>query len=367
VEAAKFVFLSTPSHLGWEDYGLGHSKRIVLAMHPGSPPLASVGSTEDSWSLIFQRFWESLGRPKIHTLIGDDSVRNQSELCADSFSDGKRVLFVGGAKVNELERAQVWLKQWQGLQRQLLLQSRPDLYDALLKPSDQEQWLLERGNTLELFDLNAPRFAKVWHERNRRKKMLVHVCCGPDAVGVIRQLKADYDLVAFWYDPNIQPRDEYDRRLEAFRLAAESEGVPAVIGEYDVDEFFSRIRGLEWTPEQGAKCTQCYDMRLERAALEATAQGCDAFTTTLAISPHKVQQKLEKLGIKHSNKTGIPYLARNFMKEDGFKTATEVSDELGLYRQDYCGCLYSMYEGGPRARATADQLGLTGPNEKGKS
>lgn len=208
------------------------------------------------------------------------------------------------------------------------------------------------------FALLDPGQAAEWHELTRRKSLLVHVCCGPDAGGVLRQLQPDYDLTAFWYDPNIQPKAEHDLRLEAFLKVCEIEGVRAVVGEYDVENFLGRIGGFEHTPEQGAKCSICYDLRLERAAVEAKAQGCDRYTTTLAISPHKVQTKLASFGGLYAQKHGVPYLARNFMKEDGFKDSVEYTREHDIYRQDYCGCWFSLYEGGARAQGQATLLGL---------
>jgi predicted adenine nucleotide alpha hydrolase (AANH) superfamily ATPase len=195
-------------------------------------------------------------------------------------------------------------------------------------------------------------------EAARREKMLLHVCCGPDAAGVLSQLKRDFDLTAFWYDPNIQPREEHDLRLEAFLKVAELEGVPAVVGEYDVANFAARIRGLEHTPEQGAKCSNCYDLRLERAAVEARDRGCDLYATTLAISPHKVQEKLVAFGALNERRYGVPYFHRNFMKDDGFKDSVEYTREHGIYRQDYCGCWWSLHEGGAAARAYAEKHGL---------
>ncbi|MBS1982700.1 MAG: epoxyqueuosine reductase QueH [Bdellovibrionales bacterium] len=219
--------------------------------------------------------------------------------------------------------------------------------------------LKKYGDLGGLYDVTHPELAPTWHEITRRKKLLLHVCCGPDAGGVIAQLKRDFDVVGFWYDPNIQPKDEHDKRQAAFEQVAQIEGIPAVIGEYDVEHFLHSIRSLEHTPEQGAKCSKCYDLRLERAAVEAQRQGCDLYTTTLAISPHKVQEKLRAFGELNERKYGIPYLARNFMKDDGFKDSLSYSREHGVYRQDYCGCWFSLFEGGPQARKTAAELGLT--------
>ncbi|MEZ4815599.1 MAG: epoxyqueuosine reductase QueH [Bdellovibrionota bacterium] len=216
------------------------------------------------------------------------------------------------------------------------------------------------------YDLSDPAIKKIILEHDRKRKLLLHVCCGPDAAGVIEQLKDEFDLTCFWYDPNIQPQSEYDLRLQAFLKVTQHFEVKTIIGEYDVKEFLDKISGLESSPEQGAKCTLCYDMRLERSAHEAQKQNCDLFSTTLAISPHKVQQKLAVLGKKLAQKIGVPYLARNFMKEDGFKDSVRFTEEHDIYRQDYCGCWFSLHEGGPQARSLANKLGLTKDNlEKG--
>ncbi|MBP7844865.1 MAG: epoxyqueuosine reductase QueH [Proteobacteria bacterium] len=191
-----------------------------------------------------------------------------------------------------------------------------------------------------------------------KAKMLVHVCCGPDVAGVIQQLKNDYELLCFWYDPNIQPKEEHDRRLDAFIKVADTEKVPYLIGEYDVDNFLEKIQGLEATPEQGAKCSLCYDMRLERAALEAKKQNCDLYTSSLAISPHKVQEKLVNFGKLFEKRYGVKYFARNFMKQEGFKNSVQYSKDYNIYRQDYCGCWFSLHEGGKKAKALAKTWGL---------
>lgn len=194
-----------------------------------------------------------------------------------------------------------------------------------------------------------------------KPKLLVHVCCGPDAAGVINQLKEDFEIEMFWYDPNIQPKEEHDKRLEAFEKVCKLTQTPYTVGEYDVENFETAIKGLEWTPEQGAKCSQCYDMRLDRAAREARDRGFEAYTTTLAISPHKVQKKLEAFGALNEKKYGVPYYARNFMKHEGFKDSVEFTRKHEIFRQDYCGCFYSLHEGGKNAQRMAHELGFLKP------
>jgi predicted adenine nucleotide alpha hydrolase (AANH) superfamily ATPase len=134
------------------------------------------------------------------------------------------------------------------------------------------------------------------------------------------------------------------------------EKVPYIVGEYDVNSFYVSIAGLESTPEQGAKCSKCYDMRLERTALEARNQGFDFYATTLAISPHKVQRKLIAFGELNQKRYGVEYYHRNFMKGDGFKRSVELTEAYEIYRQDYCGCYFSLHEGGTAAQWLNTQL-----------
>jgi len=223
--------------------------------------------------------------------------------------------------------------------------------------------LIKNKILLSLLDLNHPLIQSCYEKSLIKPKMLLHVCCGPDAAGVIEQLKKDYELSCFWYDPNIQPKSEHDLRLEAFKKVAKIEDVPFIEGEYDVDHFLERIKGLEFSPEKGAKCSICYDMRLERSAIEAKDKGFDTFATTLAISPHKVQQKLKAFGALSEKRHGVPYYHRNFLKMDGFKNSVEYTKEHEIYRQDYCGCYFSLYEGGDKAKQMAKDLGYLPPQQ----
>jgi len=217
--------------------------------------------------------------------------------------------------------------------------------------------------TLVEVALSAERFQRLWEKSRRPQKLLLHVCCGPDAAGVVQQLKSEFELSCFWYDPNIQPKQEHDKRLAAFVKVMELEGVPYTVGEYDVDNFLTKIKGLEHTPEQGAKCSKCYDMRLERSAVEAQRGNFDLYATTLAISPHKVQQKLVAFGELNEKRYDVPYFHRNFMKDDGFNDSVEYTRAHGIFRQDYCGCWFSLHEGGSAAKWLAQSLGL-GPKSQ---
>jgi ribonuclease HII len=188
-----------------------------------------------------------------------------------------------------------------------------------------------------------------------KPKLLLHVCCGPDATVPIMDLKGDYDVIGFWYDPNIQPKAEYDKRLEAFIKVCEIEWVEWIEGEYDVKNFFARIKGLEDTPERGEKCTECYDIRLKRTAKLAREMGITYWTSTLNTSPHKDLEKMFQLGekwseipsvhtdisLKEGDKQKLEFLKIAFRKNGGFQRSVDYTKKYDIYRQDYCGCVYS--------------------------
>jgi len=175
----------------------------------------------------------------------------------------------------------------------------------------------------------------------KKPKLLLHVCCGPDASIPIVDLKGKYEIVCFWYDPNIQPKKEYDRRFAAFVKVCEIEWVQYIEGEYDVKNFFDEIRWLEHTPERGEKCMKCYDMRLKRSAQEAKKLGIHFWTSTLLTSPHKDLEKMFSFGEKHSLWEKLEFLKIAFRKNNGFLRSVQYCKTHDIYRQDYCGCIYS--------------------------
>ena len=175
----------------------------------------------------------------------------------------------------------------------------------------------------------------------KKPKLLLHVCCWPDATVPIMDLKRDYKVICFWYDPNIQPKSEYDKRLKAFKKICKIESVKWMEWEYDVKNFFNKIKWLEHTPEKWEKCNECYDMRLERTALEAKKLGIKYWTSTLNTSPHKDLEKLFKLWDKHSMKQSLKFLKIAFRKNKGFERSVEYTKKHKIYRQNYCWCIYS--------------------------
>ncbi|MGB4660479.1 MAG: epoxyqueuosine reductase QueH [Mobilitalea sp.] len=181
-----------------------------------------------------------------------------------------------------------------------------------------------------------------------RPKLLIHSCCAPCSSYVLEYLSEYFDITIFYYNPNIYPESEYARRVEEQQNLIRSMPLPSVVnfiaGEYLPEDYYLSIKGLEKEPEGGRRCFACYELRLQKTIEIAKFEGFDYFTTTLSISPHKNAVKLNEIGEKLAKKYGISYLPSDFKKRSGFKRSTELSKIYDLYRQDYCGCVFSAKE-----------------------
>ncbi len=178
-----------------------------------------------------------------------------------------------------------------------------------------------------------------------RKTLLLHGCCAPCSSYVLEYLSEYFDISLLYYNPNIYPVEEYQKRLnEVKRLIKEmplKSEVRIIEGRYEPSEFFEISKGLEQAKEGGERCFKCYRLRLEEAAREAKKGNFDFFTTTLSISPHKNAQKLNEIGEELEKQYGVRYLYADFKKKEGYKRSIELSRIYGLYRQIYCGCGFS--------------------------
>ena len=178
-----------------------------------------------------------------------------------------------------------------------------------------------------------------------RKTLLLHACCAPCSSYVLEYLTQYFDISILYYNPNISPYSEYEKRIsELKRLTKEmplSGRIDLIDGKYDPESFFDMTKGMEDLPEGGERCFKCYRLRMEEAAKVALNGGFDYFTTTLSISPHKNAEMINKIGQELETECGIKYLYADFKKRDGYKRSIQLSREYGLYRQDYCGCIYS--------------------------
>ncbi len=180
----------------------------------------------------------------------------------------------------------------------------------------------------------------------RVPSLLIHSCCAPCSSYVLEYLSEYFKITVFYYNPNIYPESEYTKRIaEQQKLIRDMEfryPVSFLAGKYDKEKFYEMAAGMEDLKEGGARCMKCYELRLSEAARQAVAGGFDYFTTTLSISPMKNAQKLNEIGIRVGEEYGVKYLISDFKKKNGYKRSIELSKEYGLYRQDYCGCEFSM-------------------------
>lgn len=185
-------------------------------------------------------------------------------------------------------------------------------------------------------------------------RLLLHSCCAPCSSYVLEYLTEYFDITVYYYNPNISPMGEYEKRIaEQKRLISEMKfknSVSFIEGTYNHDEFISLTLGLENLPEGGERCSLCYEMRLEAAAQKAAEINADYFTTTLSVSPYKNTAKLNTIGLKLAMEYGVPYLVSDFKKNNGYKRSIELSTEYGLYRQNFCGCIFSKKEAEERRR-----------------
>ena len=176
--------------------------------------------------------------------------------------------------------------------------------------------------------------------QNHKKKLLLHSCCAPCSSYVLAYLKQYFDITVFYYNPNIMPEEEYQKRLsEQKRLLQEAYAeVQFIEGHYEPEVFREMARGLEQEPEGGTRCFRCYELRLRETARLAKENGYDYFATTLSISPHKNAAKLNEIGERVGAENGILHLPSDFKKKEGYKQSIELSKKYHLYRQRYCGC-----------------------------
>ena len=177
-----------------------------------------------------------------------------------------------------------------------------------------------------------------------KPSLLLHACCAPCSSHTLLFLHEHFDITLYFCNPNISPESEFNFRLDELKRLVKELGLDINIIEepYDSAPFFALAKGLEDLPERGERCQKCIEFRLRMAAAKAKELGSDYFTTTLTISPHKDCTFINECGGRISEETGVPYLYSDFKKHDGYKHSIQLSKEYNLYRQNYCGCVYSM-------------------------
>ena len=200
-------------------------------------------------------------------------------------------------------------------------------------------------------------------EENRGKSLFLHSCCAPCSSYMLEYLRSFFRITVFYYNPNITEDEEYRRRAaEQKRLIAAFNAQPqdgrgqafpirVVEGAYHRERFFDCVRGLEQCREGGERCLACYELRLSETAREAAEAGADYFTTTLTISPLKNAARINEIGERLAGEYGVAHLPSDFKKKDGYRRSVALSREYDLYRQDYCGCVFSRAERDERDRS----------------
>jgi len=172
--------------------------------------------------------------------------------------------------------------------------------------------------------------------------ILAHLCCAPDALYVVNLLQSSYSVTGFFYNPNIHPEEEFQLRLEETKKVAKHLGFQLIEGVYEPELWFRLTEKFKDEPEKGRRCNLCFALRLDRTARQARELSIPLFTTIMSISPWKNSSVLNRIGRMTARKYGLQFLEADFKKKDGFNQSVRMSREFGLYRQNYCGCLYSL-------------------------
>lgn len=185
-------------------------------------------------------------------------------------------------------------------------------------------------------------------KEERIPTLLLHSCCAPCSSYVLEYLSKYFKITVFFYNPNIYPEEEYLRRVEEQKKFISSLNtkyeINFILAKYDTESFYNISKGLETAREGGERCFKCYELRLNEAATVCKKENFDYYTTTLTISPHKNSKKLNEIGGRLAELHGTKYLFSDFKKKNGYKRSIELSKEYNLYRQDYCGCVFSKRE-----------------------
>lgn len=176
------------------------------------------------------------------------------------------------------------------------------------------------------------------------RKLLLHCCCGPCSTSVVEFLIKYFDVTLYFSNSNMDTLNEFNKRYENALVVAERFNIPIIIDKYNPDEYNQAILGLEHLGEKSMRCYECYRMRMIRTVKFAKVNNYDLFTTTISVSPHKLSDWINEIGEELSNEYDIEFLYSNFKLRDGYKKSIILSKEFNLYRQEYCGCIYSKEE-----------------------
>ena len=177
--------------------------------------------------------------------------------------------------------------------------------------------------------------------KKNKPKLLLHICCGPCATVAAKRLMDDYEVILFFYNPNIAPTEEWQVRLEAAKKLAETYGLAFLVDDSGFDDWLTMAKPLAVEPERGRRCQTCYEWRLRQTAQRADQEGCVYFATSLTVSPYKDKESINKIGLVVSDTVVANYLPTDFQKDGGYQQSIILSKQYRLYRQKYCGCQFS--------------------------
>ena len=191
------------------------------------------------------------------------------------------------------------------------------------------------------FDKEMEKVFSTIKQKGERPKLLLHACCAPCASACIERIKEFFDITVYFYNPNMDTEKEYELRAEELKRLCAHFGVKYLVEDCDKDTFYKAVEGFEREKEGGSRCAICFGLRLEKTAKKAKEFKADYFATTLTLSPLKNAQLLNEIGLKKAEEYGVKYLVSDFKKRNGYIRSIELSKELSLYRQNYCGCEFS--------------------------
>ncbi len=191
------------------------------------------------------------------------------------------------------------------------------------------------------YDKEMEKILSACENAGKTVKVLLHSCCAPCSTACLERLKGRADVAVYYFNPNLDSQKEFDLRASEQKRLCESLGVDCIIEEFDKPKFLTAVKGLENEMEGGKRCAVCFYLRLKKTAEKAKKLGYDYFTTTLTVSPLKNAEKLNSIGKKVEEQTGVKFLPTDFKKRNGYLRSIELSKEYALYRQNYCGCEFS--------------------------
>jgi len=204
---------------------------------------------------------------------------------------------------------------------------------------------------------NYKNFKKWLDKLEYKPRLLLHSCCAPCSSHTILLLKKYFDITIYYSNDNIHPKSEYDKRLlEQINFVKNiDENIKVIYDEYNAEDYFNAVKGLEDLGEHSKRCYECYFLRMKKTAIKAKENNYEYFSTTLSISPYKNSKWINEIGYSLEEEYNVLYLFSDFKKEEGYKNSIKLSNEYGLYRQDYCGCIYSYNERSQRLNGKSEE------------